>query len=81
MQYTAGSFAQLFVDCTQKLLLPRRHRIGGDALFPRSLSFYSEVPDLVLDRLLLDIKSFGAPETANPDVQGNRMTIVIAPNK
>src|SRR5881392_2767591 len=35
----------------------------------------------VLDRLLVDIKDFGVSENANPDVQGNRMTIVIAPNK
>jgi len=42
---------------------------------------HMELGRAVLDRLLLDIKDFGAPETANPDVQGNRMTIVIAPNK
>jgi translation initiation factor IF-3 len=42
---------------------------------------HMELGKAVLDRLLLDIKDFGAPETANPDVQGNRMTIVIAPNK
>ncbi len=42
---------------------------------------HMELGRAVLDRLLMDIKAFGAPETANPDVQGNRMTIVIAPNK
>ncbi len=42
---------------------------------------HMELGKAVLDRLLMDIKAFGAPETANPDVQGNRMTIVIAPNK
>jgi translation initiation factor IF-3 len=42
---------------------------------------HMELGKAVLDRLLMDIKDFGAPETANPDVQGNRMTIVIAPNK
>jgi len=42
---------------------------------------HMELGRAVLDRLLMDIKAFGAPETVNPDVQGNRMTIVIAPNK
>jgi translation initiation factor IF-3 len=35
----------------------------------------------LLDRLLTEIKEFGAAESPNPDVQGNRMTLVIAPNK
>jgi len=35
----------------------------------------------VLDRLLADIKEVGTAENAHPDVQGNRMTMVIAPNK
>ena len=34
-----------------------------------------------VDRLLTEIKEFGASENANPDVQGNRMTMVIAPVK
>ena len=42
---------------------------------------HMELGRAVLDRLLLDIKEFGVAESANPDVQGNRMTIVIAPNK
>ena len=42
---------------------------------------HMELGRAVLDRLLTDIKEFGAAESANPDVQGNRMTIVIAPNK
>ena len=35
----------------------------------------------LLDRLLTEIKEYGAAESNNPDVQGNRMTIVIAPTK
>jgi len=35
----------------------------------------------VLDRLLTEIKEYGAAESAHPDVQGNRMTMVIAPVK
>jgi len=42
---------------------------------------HMELGRAVLDRLLLDIKEFGAGENAHPDVQGNRMTLVIAPNK
>src|SRR5713101_2623682 len=42
---------------------------------------HMELGRAVLDRLLVDIKDYGVPETTNPDVQGNRMNIVIAPNK
>jgi translation initiation factor IF-3 len=42
---------------------------------------HMELGKAVLDRLLADIKEFGAAESAHPDVQGNRMNIVIAPNK
>jgi translation initiation factor IF-3 len=42
---------------------------------------HMELGRAVLDRLLSDIKAYGVAESTNPDVQGNRMTIVIAPNK
>ena len=42
---------------------------------------HMELGRAVLDRLLNDIKEFGAPENAHPDVQGNRMTMVISPVK
>jgi len=42
---------------------------------------HMELGRAVLDRLLTDIKEVGGAENANPDVQGNRMTMVIAPNK
>jgi len=35
----------------------------------------------LLDRLLQDIKEYGAAENPNPDVQGNRMTMIISPTK
>lgn len=35
----------------------------------------------VLDRLLSDVKEHGEAENPSPDVQGNRMTIVISPVK
>ena len=42
---------------------------------------HMELGRAVLDRLLAEIKEFGAPENPHPDVQGNRMTMVIAPVK
>jgi translation initiation factor IF-3 len=42
---------------------------------------HMELGKAVLDRLLEEIKEVGAPENPNPDVQGNRMTMVIAPVK
>ena len=42
---------------------------------------HMELGRAVLDRLLNEIKEFGAPENANPDVQGNSMTMVISPVK
>ena len=42
---------------------------------------HMELGRAVLERLLSDIKEVGSAENANPDVQGNRMTMVIAPNK
>jgi translation initiation factor IF-3 len=42
---------------------------------------HMELGRAVLDRLLAEIKEFGAPENQHPDIQGNRMTMVIAPNK
>jgi translation initiation factor IF-3 len=42
---------------------------------------HMELGRAVLDRLLTDIKEFGAAEAQHPDVQGNRMTMVIAPVK
>ena len=42
---------------------------------------HMELGRAVLDRLLTEVKEFGAPESPHPDVQGNRMTMVIAPIK
>jgi len=42
---------------------------------------HMELGKAVLDRLLADIKEYGAAESTVPDIQGNRMNIVIAPNK
>ena len=42
---------------------------------------HMELGRAVLDRLLTEIKEFGAAESPHPDVQGNRMTMVISPTK
>lgn len=42
---------------------------------------HMELGRAVLDRLLTEIKQYGAAESTVPDIQGNRMNIVIAPNK
>jgi translation initiation factor IF-3 len=42
---------------------------------------HMELGRAVIDRLLTEIKEFGAAESPHPDVQGNRMTIIIAPSK
>src|SRR5436305_12495523 len=42
---------------------------------------HMELGRAVLDRLLTEIKEYGASENANPDIQGNRMTMVISPVK
>ena len=42
---------------------------------------HMELGKAVLDRLLVEVKEFGASESPNPDLQGNRMSVVIAPNK
>jgi translation initiation factor IF-3 len=41
---------------------------------------HMELGRAVLDRLVEEVKEHGAPD-GNPDVQGNRMTIVISPSK
>lgn len=42
---------------------------------------HMELGRAVLDRLIVEVKEHGAPESPHPDVQGNRMNIVLAPNK
>ena len=42
---------------------------------------HMELGKAVLDRLLVEVKEFGASESPHPDLQGNRMSVVIAPVK
>ncbi len=42
---------------------------------------HMELGRAVLDRLLVEVKEFGTSENQHPDLQGNRMSVVIAPSK
>lgn len=53
MQYTGSSFAQSLVALFAWGLWPRVRRMRPQGLFPTPASFASEVPDVVLDRLVL----------------------------
>lgn len=53
MQYTASSFAQMLVGAFAWALRPDVKRPVLSTLFPAGGAFHSEVPDLVLDRLLV----------------------------
>jgi len=55
MQYTASSFSQTLVGLFGWALLPRTRRARVEGPFPARTSFHSEVPDAVLDRLILPV--------------------------
>jgi hydrogenase-4 component B len=57
MQYTSSSFAQMLVDLFGWALQPRRQVPRITALFPREDQFHSEVPDTVLDRVVLPVSA------------------------
>lgn len=42
---------------------------------------HMELGKAVLDRLLAEVKEYGVSENQHPDLQGNRMSVVIAPAK
>jgi hydrogenase-4 component B len=53
MQYTSSSFADSIVSIFAWALRPSRHAPDTRALFPDAQHFHAEVPDVVLDRLVL----------------------------
>jgi len=53
MQYTSSSFAQNLTRLFSFVLWPRTHAPTVRGSFPASTSFASEVPDAVLDRLMV----------------------------
>jgi len=60
MQYTSSSFAQMLVGMFGWVLRPRTHRPKDLPLFPRETHFHSEVPDAVLDDVILPSFRFTA---------------------
>jgi hydrogenase-4 component B len=60
MQYTSSSFAQMLVGLFSWVLRPRTHKPGNLPLFPQKTDFHSEVPDTVLDEVVLPTFRFGA---------------------
>ncbi len=60
VQYTSSSFAQMLVGLFAFALRPqeRAPRLSGP--FPAPSAYHSEVPDAVLDRLLLPLLRAGA---------------------
>jgi len=60
MQYTSSSFAQMLVGMFRWVLRPRTHQPKDLPLFPPATSFHSEVPDTVLDEVVLPTFRFTA---------------------
>jgi hydrogenase-4 component B len=59
MQYTSSSFAQMLVGLFGWALRPRTCRSKDLPLFPQQSTFHSEVPDTVLDEVMLPAFRFG----------------------
>ena len=60
IQYTSSSFAQMLVGLLAAILRPTTHAPGELPLFPTPTRFHSDVPDTVLNRLLLPAFRLGA---------------------
>lgn len=60
MQYTSSSFSQMIVGHFSWILRPRIKRPANLPLFPLKTSFHSDVPDTVLDGIVLPAFRFGA---------------------
>lgn len=55
MQYTGSSFSQMMVDLFSWIMRPSVHLPQPMGLFPKTKTFKSHVPDLVLDRIVLPV--------------------------
>ena len=60
MQYTSSSFAEMLVGMFGWVLRPRTRKPAGLPLFPREAAFRSEVPDAVLDEVVVPVFRTGA---------------------
>jgi len=59
MQYTSSAFAQMLVGLFSWALRPHVHAPKGMPLFPQKTDFHSEVPDPVLDEVVMPVFRFG----------------------
>jgi hydrogenase-4 component B len=60
MQYTSSSFAQMLVGLFAWALRPRMHETRDLPLFPRPAGFHSDVPEVVLDEVVLPAFHWGS---------------------
>jgi hydrogenase-4 component B len=79
MQYTSSSFAQMLVMLFGWVLRPRSHRPFDLPLFPQAAGFQSEVPDPMLEEVVLPTFRAGARFTSWFRVfqQGNIQTYLL----
>ena len=59
MQYSGASLVQMVVDLMAWMLWPKAVRVRLRGLFPRGAAFTRDIPDAILDRLLLPAFSAG----------------------
>jgi len=59
MQYTSSAFAQMLVGLFSWALRPHVHAPKGMPMFPQKTDFHSEVPDPVLDEVVMPVFRFG----------------------
>lgn len=60
IQYTSSSFAEMLVGLFRWVLRPRTHAPRDLPLFPQKSEFHSEVPETVLDEIVMPTFDFGA---------------------
>jgi hydrogenase-4 component B len=79
MQYTSSSFAEMLVGMFGWVLRPRTQKPAGLPLFPQTAAFRSDVPDAVLDGVVVPAFRTGAWLFSRFRVfqQGNIQTYVV----
>jgi hydrogenase-4 component B len=60
IQYTSSSFAEMLVSMFSWVLRPRSRKPQALPIFPRRADFHSDVPDAVLDEVVLPTFRWGA---------------------
>ncbi len=78
MQYTGSSFGQTLVALFGWFLFPKTHSPHITGLFPQRSSFRSQVPDAILDRLILPFFRFAERHLARlRQVEQSRIQISL----